>query len=47
MGMCIVRQVGLEGCPIIDSAKFDYFFGRVNSNPHNKARSEQMAIVMK
>ena len=42
-----VDPFGLEGCPIIDSGKFDYFFGRVNSNPHNKARSEQMAMVMK
>ena len=42
-----IDPFGLMCCPIIDSGKFDYFFGRVNSNPHNKARSEQMAMVMK
>jgi hypothetical protein len=25
----------------IKASKFDYFFGRVNSNPHNQQRSQQ------
>ncbi len=28
-------------------SKFDYFFGRMNSNPYNKIRTETMAMVMK
>ncbi|CDL81263.1 hypothetical protein [Xenorhabdus szentirmaii] len=30
-----------------DSNKFNYIFGRVNSNPHNTARSSQLAHTMK
>ncbi|MFP1731194.1 RHS repeat-associated core domain-containing protein, partial [Lonsdalea quercina] len=30
-----------------DSKKFDYLFGRVNSNPHNAARSGQLMGSMK
>lgn len=31
----------------IATGKFDYLFGKVASNPHNAARSEQLATQMK
>jgi hypothetical protein len=32
---------------VFDEKKFEYIFGRVASNPHNKARSRQLALQMK
>jgi hypothetical protein len=32
---------------VIAIGKFDYFFGRVTSNAHNAARSNQLALEMK
>jgi filamentous hemagglutinin len=44
----MVDVFGLSECGIkIDDGKFDYLFGRVTSNNHNAARSNQLAGVMK
>jgi RHS repeat-associated protein len=41
----LVDPLGLEGCRIatVDSGKWDYIFGKVDSNAHNFARSVQNA----
>ncbi|WP_163264827.1 hypothetical protein [Chelativorans alearense] len=42
-GAIIISKGGApKGTVQIDSGKFDYLFGRVTSNPHNTARSQQL-----